>query len=57
MDSFFIFFKKKEGTSPCPRAAGPWAWRDARGEPRQEIQTVEIRKRKGKEIEKERIKK
>ena len=29
------------------------AWRGARGEPRQENQKTEIRKRKGKEIEKE----
>ena len=33
------------------------AWRDARGEPRQEIQKTETRKREGKEIEKERKKK
>ena len=49
-------FKLKESTPPCPRAAGPRAWRDARGEPRQENQKTEIRKRKGKEIEKERKK-
>ena len=41
----------KEGTPPCPRA-----WRDARGETRQENQQTEIRKRKGNEIEKERKK-
>ena len=28
----FILFKLKEGTPPYPRAAGPRAWRDARGE-------------------------
>ena len=49
-------FKLKEGPPPFPRAAGPRAWRDARGEPRQENQKTEIRKRKGNEIEKERIK-
>ena len=50
----FILFKLKEGTPPYPRAAGPRAWRDAWGEPRQENQKTEIRKRTGKEIEKER---
>ena len=43
-----------EGTPPYPRAAGPRAWRDASGEPRQENRKTEIRKRTGKEIEKER---
>ena len=33
---------------------GPRAWRDARGEPRRDIQKNEIKK-KGKEIEKENI--
>ena len=47
-------FNLKEGTPPYPRAAGPRAWRDARGEPRQENQKTEIRKRRGKEIEKKR---
>ena len=50
----FILFKLKEGTPPYPRAAGPRAWRDASGEPRQENRKTEIRKRTGKEIEKER---
>ena len=49
-------FNLKEGTPPCPRAEGPRAWRDARGEPRQENQKTEIRKRKGKEIKNERKK-
>ena len=40
-----------------PEGLGSRAWRDARGEPRQENQKTEIRKRKGKEIEKERKKK
>ena len=47
-------FKLKEGTPPYPRAAGPRAWRDASGEPRQENRKTEIRKRIGKESEKER---
>ena len=50
----FILFKLKEGTPPYPRAEGPRAWRDASGEPRQENRKTEIRKRTGKEIEKER---
>ena len=50
----FILFRLKEYTLAYPRAAGPRAWRDAWGEPRQENQKTEIRKRTGKEIEKER---
>ena len=50
----FILFKLKEGTPPYPRAAGPRAWRDASGEPRQENRKTEIRKRTEKDIEKER---
>ena len=46
-------FKISECTPPFPRAVGPRAWRGARGEPRQENEKTEIRKRKGKEIEKE----
>ena len=46
--------KLKEGTPPYPRAACPRAWRDASGEPRPENRKTEIRKRIGKEIEKER---
>ena len=44
--------KNPEGTSPFPTAVGPRAWRGARGEPKQN-QKTEIRKRKGKETEKE----
>ena len=44
--------KNPEGTSPFPTAVGPRAWRGARGEPKQN-QKTEIRKRKGKEIEKD----
>ena len=50
----FAPIKLKEGTPPYPRTAGPRAWWDAWGEPRQENQKTEIRKRTVKEIEKER---